>query len=380
MQRRGKKDDRVKKYKINDKIGGQANQEYWLERLPAATGGSQKWQYSEEGAAVTLGRGKAGTERETGRGSRFGDGSFGKVQRWQDKLTVQNQQERCAFRQERLGCSGQPFVVLTMTEWVAMERKDGNEGVTRRVSAKWGSAVIAIWGQLTELLMCGIGTRAASGRRRREDGSGIDGKRKARQERNRGRLMYWKEHDESGRTPRRTGNRFGSCGAFLLSLATTTAAICSRDIAGIQFAPDRLMLTRRLAPRRLLGLRTQATMAQPRSTPVEDLIRERLAPLNPTRLDIFNDSQLHAHHAPMQGKEQTGETHFRLVITTAAFEDKRQPARHRMVYALLDDEMKRDGGIHALQLRTMTPAEEAAKEAAKAKTGADAVGCGKDQA
>ncbi|CAK7199035.1 BolA domain UV induced protein Uvi31 [Sporothrix eucalyptigena] len=115
-----------------------------------------------------------------------------------------------------------------------------------------------------------------------------------------------------------------------------------------------------------------------KSTPVEDLIRERLAPLNPTRLDIFNDSHLHAHHAAMADKVQTGETHFRLVITTAAFESKRQPQRHRMIYQLLDDEMKRDGGIHALQLRTMTPAEEAAKEAAKAKTTADAVGCGKD--
>lgn len=35
-----------------------------------------------------------------------------------------------------------------------------------------------------------------------------------------------------------------------------------------------------------------------------------------------------------------------------------QPARHRMVYALLKDEMEREGGIHALQLRTKTPAEE----------------------
>ncbi len=29
-----------------------------------------------------------------------------------------------------------------------------------------------------------------------------------------------------------------------------------------------------------------------------------------------------------------------------------------MVYALLRDEMAQEGGIHALQLRTMTPAEE----------------------
>jgi BolA-like protein 1 len=35
-----------------------------------------------------------------------------------------------------------------------------------------------------------------------------------------------------------------------------------------------------------------------------------------------------------------------------------QPARHRIVYHLLKEEMERPGGIHALQLRTMTPEEE----------------------
>lgn len=58
-----------------------------------------------------------------------------------------------------------------------------------------------------------------------------------------------------------------------------------------------------------------------------------------------------------------------------------QPARHRMVYALLRDEMAQEGGIHALQLRTMTPDEEqrqqkkkddAAAEKKKAMSNADA--------
>lgn len=52
------------------------------------------------------------------------------------------------------------------------------------------------------------------------------------------------------------------------------------------------------------------------------------------------------------------ETHFRLVITSEAFRSKMQPARHRLVYSLLKDEMAKEGGIHALQLRTMTPEEE----------------------
>ena len=59
----------------------------------------------------------------------------------------------------------------------------------------------------------------------------------------------------------------------------------------------------------------------------------------------------------MQGSVSK-ETHFRLLITSEAFKSKMQPARHRMVYALLKEEMERAGGIHALQLRTRTPEEE----------------------
>ena len=66
---------------------------------------------------------------------------------------------------------------------------------------------------------------------------------------------------------------------------------------------------------------------------------------------------MHAHHQAMQGSVSK-ETHFRLLITSEAFKSKMQPARHRMVYALLKEELERAGGIHALQLRTKTPEEE----------------------
>ncbi|KAK3310235.1 bola-like protein-domain-containing protein [Chaetomium strumarium] len=101
-------------------------------------------------------------------------------------------------------------------------------------------------------------------------------------------------------------------------------------------------------------------------TPMEDAIREKItAALQPTTLEIHNDSHLHAHHAPMQGVTSK-ETHFRLIITSEAFRSKMQPARHRLVYSLLKDEMAQEGGIHALQLRTMTPEEEATRRAQEA--------------
>ena len=58
-------------------------------------------------------------------------------------------------------------------------------------------------------------------------------------------------------------------------------------------------------------------------------------------------------------------SYTRVVITSEEFGKKPQPARHRMVYSLLKDEMAKEGGIHALQLRTKTPEEEA-KQAAPA--------------
>lgn len=106
------------------------------------------------------------------------------------------------------------------------------------------------------------------------------------------------------------------------------------------------------------------------ATPIEDAIRSKVtAALKPSTFEIHNDSHLHVHHKPMKGNTST-ETHFRLVITSEAFRSKMKPARHRMIYALLRDEMSRDNGIHALQLRTLTPEEEERekqKEAEKAK-------------
>ena len=51
------------------------------------------------------------------------------------------------------------------------------------------------------------------------------------------------------------------------------------------------------------------------------------------------------------------ETHFNVEVVSEAFSGKLPVARHRMVYALLDEEIK--DGVHALSLKTKTPAEAA---------------------
>ncbi|OJJ66521.1 hypothetical protein ASPBRDRAFT_418681 [Aspergillus brasiliensis CBS 101740] len=118
-------------------------------------------------------------------------------------------------------------------------------------------------------------------------------------------------------------------------------------------------------PRRVFSL-TATRMASTSATPVEDLIREKITTaLTPSTLIIRNDSHLHAHHAPMRGSTSR-ETHFHVTITSPSFQSKPQPARHRMVYGLLKEEMSREDGIHALQLRTKTPEEEQREEERKA--------------
>lgn len=75
----------------------------------------------------------------------------------------------------------------------------------------------------------------------------------------------------------------------------------------------------------------------------------------------------------MVGNTST-ETHFRVVITSEAFKSKMQPARHRMVYSLLTEELAMEDGIHALQLKTRTPEEEE-RQLASEKEKAEAVTC-----
>lgn len=94
------------------------------------------------------------------------------------------------------------------------------------------------------------------------------------------------------------------------------------------------------------------------TTPIADAIRTKITEaLKPTVLEIRNDSHLHSHHKAMKGVTSK-ETHFALNVVSDEFKSKMQPARHRMVYGVLKDELEMEGGIHALQLRTKTPEEE----------------------
>ncbi len=80
-------------------------------------------------------------------------------------------------------------------------------------------------------------------------------------------------------------------------------------------------------------------------------IKALLAPLQPTHMDITDDSHKHAGHVGAR----SGGGHYHLLIVSPQFENKPIMTRHRMIYSALDEMMKHD--IHALTITACTPEE-----------------------
>jgi BolA family transcriptional regulator, general stress-responsive regulator len=89
-------------------------------------------------------------------------------------------------------------------------------------------------------------------------------------------------------------------------------------------------------------------MNQPRAERLRERLSAKFAPLE---LTIDDESHLHAGHAGAA----SGQSHFRVRIVAEAFRGLSSVARHRLVYAAVDDLLKTD--IHALALEALPPAE-----------------------
>lgn len=82
-----------------------------------------------------------------------------------------------------------------------------------------------------------------------------------------------------------------------------------------------------------------------------DRMGQRLAALEPERLEIIDDSAKHAGH---EGANSGG-GHYRLLIVSTAFAGKSTVMRHRMVYEALGEMMRKE--VHALSIQAHTPGE-----------------------
>lgn len=84
-----------------------------------------------------------------------------------------------------------------------------------------------------------------------------------------------------------------------------------------------------------------------------EAIHQKLtAAFSPTRLEIDDDSDRHAGHA---GATPGGESHFNVLIESAAFAGASKVVRQRLVYKALADELS--GPLHALSVKALAPGE-----------------------
>jgi BolA protein len=90
---------------------------------------------------------------------------------------------------------------------------------------------------------------------------------------------------------------------------------------------------------------------------VKEAMRTKLeGALKPVSLDVIDDSAKHAGHILHPGGvEPRGETHFTVKVVSEAFAGKSRIERHRMINALLADEIA--GGVHALAIQAKAPGE-----------------------
>jgi BolA protein len=93
---------------------------------------------------------------------------------------------------------------------------------------------------------------------------------------------------------------------------------------------------------------SEAERAVDRRERIEAVLRRALAA---DLVEVVDERHLHAGHAGARGRSG----HFRALVVSARFEGLAALARQRLVDAALAAEMQ--GEIHAVSMRTQTPAE-----------------------
>ena len=85
---------------------------------------------------------------------------------------------------------------------------------------------------------------------------------------------------------------------------------------------------------------------------IEASLRERLGAVH---VEVIDESHLHVGHVGARD----GGGHYRAVVVSMRFEGKAPVQRQRLVYDALDSAMGSE--IHALSMKTLTPAEWTAR-------------------
>jgi BolA family transcriptional regulator, general stress-responsive regulator len=90
----------------------------------------------------------------------------------------------------------------------------------------------------------------------------------------------------------------------------------------------------------------------PVAASIEKKLTEGLAPIS---VKVIDESHHHAGHHHGGDKRHGNESHFRVEVVSAAFAGKSRVERHRIVNALLAQEIAE--GVHALAIGAKAPGE-----------------------
>lgn len=96
---------------------------------------------------------------------------------------------------------------------------------------------------------------------------------------------------------------------------------------------------------------TTKSLPSARMSTMTDIMQSKLsAGLCLDHLEIHNES--YKHNVP-----EGAQSHFKVLLVSSDFEKKTLIQRHRMIHTLLAEELKQEGGIHALSIDAKTPAQ-----------------------
>jgi BolA family transcriptional regulator, general stress-responsive regulator len=99
--------------------------------------------------------------------------------------------------------------------------------------------------------------------------------------------------------------------------------------------------------------------AQNPQNTTERIVAALQTALAPVALEVIDESDKHAGHAHVVARSgsalNSGETHFRVKVVSAAFQGKSRIERHRTINALLSGELA--AGVHALAIDAKAPGE-----------------------
>ena len=112
-----------------------------------------------------------------------------------------------------------------------------------------------------------------------------------------------------------------------------------------------------ISERRRIFYRLLAVESDACTPTVKESIESKLIQIKPTAMFVSDVSSAHKNHREVDGIK--GETHFNVYIESESFIGLSLVSRHRLIYSLLDYELK--NGVHALSIEALTPVEAASR-------------------